>query len=145
MSGTTTTDSVTGTGNTIATTFNKVNDSGERQEFATGSRRDTRAGKGRYDLVPPDGLHRVAVHFENGAIKYGERNWEKGQPISRYVDSALRHGFAYLAGDRSEDHLAAMAWNAMCAAATEVRVALGLLSTDLLDVPAREVPLKPVA
>ena len=33
-------------------------------------------------------------------------------PFSWFVDSMLRHGQQYLAGDRSEDHLAAVAWNA---------------------------------
>ena len=55
-----------------------VMDSGERQEFSTGSVRDTRKGKGRFDLLPPKAIRRLAVHFESGAIKYGDRNWEKG-------------------------------------------------------------------
>lgn len=63
--------------------FNEVKDSGKRQEFQTGSIRDTREGKGRYDLLPPHAIFRLAKHFENGAKKYGDRNWEKGQPLSR--------------------------------------------------------------
>lgn len=60
----------------------------------------------------------VAKHFENGALKYGEHNWEKGIPISRYVDSALRHLMKDLAGETDEDHAAAFVWNCMCAAWT---------------------------
>ena len=60
----------------------------------------------------------VAKHFENGALKYGERNWEKGIPISRYIDSALRHLMKDLAGETDEDHAAAFVWNCMCAAWT---------------------------
>ena len=60
----------------------------------------------------------VARHFENGALKYGERNWEKGIPISRYIDSALRHLMKDLAGETDEDHAAAFVWNCMCAAWT---------------------------
>ena len=60
----------------------------------------------------------VARHFENGALKYGERNWQKGIPISRYVDSALRHLMKDLAGETDEDHAAAFIWNCMCAAWT---------------------------
>ena len=60
----------------------------------------------------------VAKHFENGALKYGERNWEKGIPISRYIDSALRHLMKDLAGETDEDHAAAFIWNCMCAAWT---------------------------
>lgn len=33
----------------------------------------------------------VAKHFEDGAKKYGDRNWEKGIPCDRYIDSAVRH------------------------------------------------------
>ncbi|HUS51203.1 MAG TPA: dATP/dGTP diphosphohydrolase domain-containing protein, partial [Candidatus Paceibacterota bacterium] len=71
--------------------FKEVKDSGKRQDFDTGSRRDTRDGKGRYDLLPVRAIKRLAKHYENGAKKYGDRNWEKGQPLSRYLDSALRH------------------------------------------------------
>ena len=93
--------------------YDKVKDSGRREAFPTGSKRDTRKGKGRYDLLPPNGIHRLAKHYENGAVKYGDRNWEIGQPSSRYMDSLLRHAFSYLAGKRDEDHLAAIAWNAL--------------------------------
>lgn len=60
----------------------------------------------------------VAKHFENGALKYGEHNWQKGIPISRYIDSAVRHLMKDLAGETDEDHAAAFVWNCMCAAWT---------------------------
>lgn len=60
----------------------------------------------------------VARHFENGALKYGEHNWQKGIPISRYIDSAVRHLMKDLAGETDEDHAAAFVWNCMCAAWT---------------------------
>lgn len=60
----------------------------------------------------------VAKHFENGALKYGEHNWQKGIPISRYIDSALRHLMKDLAGETDEDPAAAFVWNCMCAAWT---------------------------
>lgn len=60
----------------------------------------------------------VARHFENGALKYGEHNWQKGIPISRYIDSALRHLMKDLAGETDEDHEAAFVWNLMCCAWT---------------------------
>lgn len=110
-----------------------VKDSGVRESFPTGSVRDTRAGKGRYDLLPTRALRRVARHFEAGAIKYGDRNWEKGQPISRYLDSALRHTFNHLEGQRDEDHLAAAAWNILAAIETGERCKAGLLPAALDD------------
>jgi hypothetical protein len=116
-------------------TLPTIKDSGKRQEFDTGSRRDTRDGKGRYDLLPTRALRRLARHFEGGSKKYGDRNWEKGQPLSRYLDSALRHAFLYLQGERDEDHLVAAVWNLMCAADTELRVREGLLPQHLDDLP----------
>jgi hypothetical protein len=113
--------------------FDTVNDSGERQDFGTGSVRDTREGKGRFDLITPIGLKRLAQHYENGAKKYGDRNWEKGQPVSRYLDSAIRHLYAFLDGDRSEDHMAAVAWNALGAIHTEEKVKQGHLPEELND------------
>lgn len=110
-------------------------DSGQREEFDTGSRRDSRNGKGRYDLISPISIHRLALVCERGAAKYGDRNWERGQPMPRYIDSALRHAFQYLAGDRSEDHLGQMMWNAMAAIHTEEMIAAGTLGADLYQLP----------
>jgi len=113
----------------------KPKDSGVRQHFDSGSQRDTRDGKGRFDLLPARAMKLVAMHFENGAKKYDERNWEKGQPLSRYIDSALRHIFAHLEGKRDEPHLIAAAWNILCCIDTEVRVGAGLLPEALADLP----------
>lgn len=55
-----------------------IKDSGARHEFDTGAVRDMPEGKGRCDLLPPLAMLRLAKHFEAGAAKYGERNWEKG-------------------------------------------------------------------
>lgn len=60
----------------------------------------------------------VAKHFENGALKYGERNWQKGIPVGRYIDSAVRHLMKDCACETDEDHAAAFVWNCMCAAWT---------------------------
>lgn len=115
--------------------FSEVKDSGTRQDFGTGSVRDSRDGKGRYDLLPPKAMRRVARHFENGAKKYGDRNWEKGQPLSRYLDSALRHVFNLLEGHHDEDHAAAAAWNLLAFIETSERVESGELVAELDDMP----------
>lgn len=96
----------------INTTFDEVKDSGKRQEFATGARRDTQENKPRYDLIPLHPLYRLAMHYTNGAVKYGEHNWTKGMELSRFYASLFRHMTAWAEGDRSEDHLGAVAWNA---------------------------------
>lgn len=91
--------------------WDKVQDSGTRTAFGTGSQRDTQEGKGRYDLIPTSVLHRLAVHYENGAAKYGDNNWQKGQSLAQYFNSATRHLNAIKDADLSEDHFAAAIWN----------------------------------
>jgi hypothetical protein len=115
--------------------YDTVKDSGKREEQGTGAVRDSRRGKGRYDLIPPYPMHRLAKHYENGAVKYGDRNWEKGMKTSRFMDSALRHLFQYLGGDRSEDHLSAAVFNIFGIIEMEYRVKEGKLPAELDDLP----------
>lgn len=84
------------------------------REYDTGARRDSREGKGRYDLISPYALERLARRLEFGVNRYGERNWEKGQHMMDYFDSQQRHMNKWLMGMRDEDHLAAAFWNIMC-------------------------------
>lgn len=57
----------------------------------------------------------LAVHFEDGAKKYGENNWQKGIPVARYIDSGVRHYLKHLRGDTDERHDRAFVWNMVCA------------------------------
>lgn len=88
-------------------------DSGEREEFSSGAKRDTQEGKPRYDLIPVAPLKRLAELYARGLEKYGENNWTKGMPVSRYVASAMRHLEQARSGDKTEDHWAAVIWNVM--------------------------------
>jgi hypothetical protein len=112
-----------------------VKDSGDRQKFSTGSQRDTRDGKGRFDLLMCHAIYMVARQLEEGAKKYNPRNWEKGQPLSRYMDSALRHLFKHLEGYRDERHDVAAAWNILALIETKNKIDKGLLSKELDDLP----------
>ena len=123
--------------------FSAVKDSGVREEFSTGSRRDTQDGKGRFDLISPIALQRLAIHYQNGAKKYGDHNWQKGQPLSRYISSALGHINKFMLGMDDEDHLSAAAWNIFCVIHTEEMVSQGKLPLELADVPYAPGP--PVA
>ena len=60
-------------------------------------------------------LLEVSIHFEEGAKKYGENNWQKGIPVHCYIDSAVRHYIKFLRGDKDEPHDRAFCWNIMCA------------------------------
>jgi len=118
----------------MATEYNDVVKSGTEDEvFKSGSRRDSNDGRGRFDLIPPWPLIRLAKHYENGAKKYGDRNWERGQPISRYINSIFRHLVKYIGGDRKEDHMAAIAWNAFAIIDHEERLTRGLIDPKIVN------------
>lgn len=53
----------------------------------------------------------VSKHYEEGAKKYDERNWEKGIPVHSFLDSASRHYIKWLRGDQDERHDRAIGWN----------------------------------
>ncbi len=112
-----------------------LEDSGEVRKSPTGAHRDSNAGKGRYDLISPIAIARLARINELGGLKRGDRNWERGMPMSWFVDSALRHLFEYLEGMSNEDHLAQAFWNIMCAMHTEECIVRRLLPAELMDLP----------
>jgi len=176
----------------------QIQDSGKREEFVTGSVRDTREGKGRFDLIAALGqlsislwecreftchpdevrpklegafqcmysyltegdiahlqyafnavaecmngtdpfsyshLDRLARHYEGGAKKYADRNWERGQQIMRYFDSACRHIVRALQGREDEDHMAAALWIILAIPHTLEMIDRGLLDKNLDDRP----------
>mgnify|MGYP006896615155 CR=1 FL=1 len=59
-------------------------------------------------------LLEVSKHFEEGAKKYGEDNWQKGIPAHCYIDSAVRHYLKHRRGDTDEPHDRAFVWNLLC-------------------------------
>lgn len=112
-----------------------IKDSGERTEFTTGAQRDMHAGKGRFDLLPWHAIHDVAKHCEEGALKYGERNVDKGIPQHSFIDSAFRHLKNYWTGETDEPHLRAAAWNILWALDQETT------HPDLIDLPGKKEPV----
>ena len=62
-----------------------------------------------------DMLLDVSIHYEEGAKKYGENNWQKGLPVKCYINSAVRHYLKWLRGDQDEPHDRAFCWNILCA------------------------------
>lgn len=57
----------------------------------------------------------VSKHYEAGAEKYGENNWQKGLDVYSYIDSAARHYLKFLRGDKDEPHDRAFVWNILSA------------------------------
>jgi len=116
--------------------YNKVKDSGKRRKFGKNRAvRDIVTGKGRYDLITPIGMQRLADHYENGGVKYNDRNWEKGMPLSVYLDSMERHINKFKEGHREEDHISAVAWNAFGLMHTEEMIKRGILPKEFNDLP----------
>ena len=68
-----------------------IQDSGSRTEFETGAVRDMSEGKGDMVSLPWRAILRLSRHYENGAKKYGRFNYQKGIPVSSFIDSACRH------------------------------------------------------
>jgi hypothetical protein len=112
-----------------------MHDSGTRQEFTTGAVRDAAGDKPRPDLFSPFALERIGKWLGTGAQKYSERNWEKGMPISRVIASLMRHLLAYMMGKKDEDHMAAVATNAMFILHYEAMMKRGVLPAELNDMP----------
>jgi hypothetical protein len=116
-----------------------LKDSGKREQFDTGAVREPNLDRGRYDLISPIALRALAIHYERGATKYSERNWEKGLPLSRHLNSALRHLQDFLDGDTSEDHLSACSWNCFCIIHIREKIKQGQLPAYLNDLPNQYV------
>ena len=73
--------------------------------------------KPRYDLIPALPLDELAKQYSFGALRYGDRNWEKGMSWSRVFGSMMRHAWAWWRGEAFDKeskchHLAAVAWGA---------------------------------
>ena len=113
--------------------FYKLKDSGNRRTFDSGAQRDRQRGKGRPVLMSPFALLRLSLIYEKGGEKYSERNYEKGMPLSEYLDSAFRHWLGVMFGKTDEDHAAMMAWNMFSFMHTQDCIRNGLLPKELDD------------
>src|SRR4051812_9165295 len=58
----------------------------------------------RCDLLPPLAVLAVAKVLAHGAAKYGPHNWH-AIPVADHINHAMTHVYAWLAGDKSDDHL----------------------------------------
>ena len=103
--------------------FNEMvsNTPGLTQDFAASTQPDGgglrhNALKNRLDLVPPEWMWALGDVMTRGALKYAERNWERGMKWSIMVGCTLRHLYKFIAGERYDKeigchHLAMAAWN----------------------------------
>ena len=113
----------------------ETKDSGARQEYASGMRRDIQEGKPRFDLLFVPGmpyneqpLTRWAALLERGATKYGEENWtlaDSDEELKRFRASAARHFSQWMAGETDEDHMSATFFNMAAVAYMEWKLGGG--------------------
>ena len=112
-----------------------IHDDGKRVEYPTGALRSDSSGKGRFDLISPFMLERLAKHYETGGLQKGDRNWELGFNFSSAVSSCLRHINKYRLGMRDEDHLSAAIWQLACMIHFEEMIRLGKMTDSIDDLP----------
>mgnify|MGYP000848910061 CR=1 FL=1 len=111
----------------------EVKDSGYRQEYNSGMRRDTQDGKPDYTLLPEPMLTRWADHMTKGAAKYGKRNWQLAdseEELERFESSAFRHFVQWLRGDSDEDHASAVLFNVSAAEHVKAKLYKELKAED---------------
>jgi hypothetical protein len=82
--------------------------------FASGARSSEE--QPRIDLIPWEAIEREARRMGEGAKTHGENNYRKGKEDAAFrrdrINHLLSHALRYAAGDRSDDHLAAIRCNA---------------------------------
>lgn len=97
-----------------------------------GGTRDNAGKMARYDLIAPEFLEALAVHTGWGALKYADRNWERGMHWCKPFTSGMRHAWKWFRGESYDEpdpkmpgyrahHLIAQAWNCMAAYTYEMR------------------------
>jgi len=65
----------------------------------------------RFDLIDAKAMFAMASVLHEGAEKYGADNWRKIS-VEDHLNHMIMHAYAYLSGDRSDDHLS----HALCRA-----------------------------
>lgn len=70
----------------------------------------------RFDLIPYEAQVREAARMAHGASVHGENNYRVGLHDTAFqldrLNHLIAHALKYAAGDRSDDHLAAIRCNA---------------------------------
>lgn len=84
----------------------------EERVFDTGAKRDSDEDKPYVHNLLGYTRLRFGYLTRKGALKYGDGNFLKGFPKESSLASLDRHLAKYIDGDRSEDHLASIIFNA---------------------------------
>ena len=89
------------------------------------------AGKPRYDLIPPEFMEALAVHYAQGSLKYSERNWERGMKWGECFRALMSHAWKWARGEQCDNdpampgyrphHMIPVIWNAIAIYTYETR------------------------
>lgn len=74
----------------------------------------------RFDLLDPLAMFAMCKVLKEGADKYGENNWHNID-VNDNLNHLIIHVFAYLTGDKQDDHLAHALCRAMFALGNKLR------------------------
>lgn len=87
----------------------------------------------RFDLIDGKALFEMAKVLHTGAEKYGANNWRKID-VKDHLNHLIMHAYAYLSGDRSDEHLSHIMCRAMFAQAVDIEsgVPVGEPASDLV-------------
>ena len=84
----------------------------DNRTFESGSKRDKDDDKPLVNHLDAYTRLRFGYLLRKGSNHYGKNNWKKGQPDEAAIESLNRHLALYELGDRSEDHLSSIIFNA---------------------------------
>lgn len=70
----------------------------------------------RFDLIDGPAIFEMAAVLHTGAEKYGVDNW-RGIDVDSHLNHLIMHAYAYLSGNRDDDHLSHVMCRAMFAQA----------------------------
>lgn len=82
----------------------------DKIHYPGGASRSNDAEDCRFDLMPPRAHVRHAQRWARGAQTHGANNWRKGMPVAVIVNHMEKHLQLWKNGDRTDDHMAAIAW-----------------------------------
>jgi hypothetical protein len=100
--------------------------------YQTGAVREKKVGKGNPTTMLcgfPHTLTELHKHMDNPL----GRNWEKGLPLSSYVDATFRHLLEEVSGNGDDKSLISAIWNLVCYAETKHRISQGTIPEDMDD------------
>jgi hypothetical protein len=100
--------------------------------YTTGAKRERKVGKGAPTAMLcgfPHTLTELHKHMDNPL----GRNWEKGLPLSSYVDATFRHLLEEVSGNGDDKSLISAIWNLMCYAETKHRISQGTIPEEMDD------------